>query len=126
MAGFKLSERAARATAKVVSDALRTTASTPGRRSSPSSRPGQRYWGHLTAALDAPSNGQTHPTVGYVQVWRPDPASTADPVAMIDDTDIGVIDVVNRDPSLEGSEGAVCKIEFLNGEWSFYWVGCLD
>lgn len=30
----------------------------------------------------------------------------------------------NRDPSLSGTAGAVCKIEFGFGEWSLKWVGC--
>ena len=57
-------------------------------------------------------------------VWLPDPEDDATPPAFIE-TDI-VLDVVNRDPSLAGDAGAFAKVELLNGEWSPYWVGCVE
>lgn len=82
-----------------------------------------RYVGKLTQDLDAPTDGMASPTTATVKVWLPDPASTADPCAFIE-SNLDEITAVNRDPSRSGVIGGWCKIEFLNGEWSFYDVEC--
>lgn len=82
----------------------------------------QRYIGKLTEDLDAPTNGMATPTKAKMKVWFPDKSSTTFPKPFLEsDTEI---EAVNRDPSREGTSGGWCKIEFLNGEWSFYDVEC--
>ena len=82
----------------------------------------QRYIGKLTEALDAPTDGMASPTTAKMKLWFPDKTSTASPKPFLEsDTEITA---VNRDPSRSGDVDAWCKIEFLNGEWSFYDVEC--
>ncbi len=123
MTGYRLSERAAKATAKVVESVLRDINGTP--RGGTIARPaGQtRYIGVLLGDLAPPGIGTTDATTALMQVWTPDPESNFNPVHMIDDEDL-ILTVVNRDHSLSGVEGAFIKVEFLHGEWSPYWVGC--
>ena len=123
MSGFRLSERAAKATAKTVRKVLTPVDSQPRGDRQRRFAPGTRYCGHLVGNLLAPSDGKAAPTTGQAQCWRPDPESESDPVAMIDDEDL-LIEFVNRDSSLEGTSGAFVKIEFINGEWQIYWLGC--
>ncbi len=121
MEGFRLSEQAARSTAKVVNAALRESSMKPRERSKKKPPPGTRYQGILATDLDAPTDGMTSPTTADVIVWQPVAGSGVPPAMAAGFTVPGV---VNRDPSLSGAAGAYCRIEWLNGEWSFYWVGC--
>ena len=124
MTGFQFNRRAARKIKSTAKKADRQNSLTPRGRTTPRAVPDRRYWGSLTSELEAPDDGQSSPTTATVQVWRVVPGSADDPIEMEDDAAIEEITVVNRDPSLTAPEGAVCKIEFMNGEWSFYWVGC--
>lgn len=124
MAGFKLTERAARATAEFVGRQQRKTPVSPRERGRGSPPAGTRYMGYLTTPLTAPEDGFTDPTTATVQVLKPDPEDASEPWDLIDDDEVGTVTVVNRDSSLSADADAFVKIEFLNGEWSFYWVGC--
>ena len=78
-----------------------------------------RYCGLLTSALSA--GGMTTPSTATMRIYLPDPADTSDPPAFVEHEEITI---VNRDESLIGDEGAFVKAEYINGEWSPYWVGC--
>lgn len=134
MTGYRLSEGAVKKTAKVVDRVLGRTPGTPRGRSTLRLAPDTRYLGKLTTTLEAPViDPEADPpeevlgvyTTAMVKVWVPDPDDdgTADYPKFVE-SDIDEIEVVNRDPSLEGGVGAVVKIEFIFGEWQFYWVGC--
>lgn len=125
--GFKLTEQAARRTAKTVGVVL---GSLPGGQRG--ARIGRtlsdtRYQGVLTSNLPAADSGWTGPTTATMRVYLPDPESSADPVEFIaalnSEGDPLEITLVNRDESLEADEGAYVKAEMVNGEWSPYWVG---
>lgn len=119
MSGVRLSEKAAKATAKIVNKGLRRSSLSPRERSAKRAIPGRRVQGVLNDALEAPVNGWTDPTTVEMTVYKPDPDNDGEMI----ETD-EVIEVTNRDPTLTADEGAYCKAEFLQGEWSFYWVGC--
>lgn len=89
---------------------------------------GLRLQGVLNDSLSAPSAGWTAPTTSSMSVYVPKAASSdADNywTTPREFEDSGVdINVVNRDPSLSANSGAYCKIEWLDGEFSPYWVGC--
>ena len=129
MNGVKLTDQAARRTAKTVGIVL---GSLPG--GIRGQRGGRvpsdcRYQGVLTSVLDAPEHGWSEPTTATMRVYLPDPDSTSDPIAFVAALDADgeplEITLVNRDPSLEGDLGAYVKAEHLNGEWSPYWLGCV-
>lgn len=124
MAGYRLSQRAVEATAKVVGRELRQTAGSPRGRNKTHPAAGTRYQGVLASDLAAPDadQGWTSPTTATMTVYGPDPASAADPVEFVSKG--FTIDIVNRDSSLEAEAGTFAKAEFLNGEWSLYWVSC--
>lgn len=119
MVGVKLTRRAAEKTSKAVRKILGTEPTSGGRKSKTRTLPGRKVQGRLNDALTAPVNGWTDPTTVEMTVYKPDPDNSGEMI----ETD-EVIEVVNRDPTLTADEGAYCKAEFLQGEWSFYWVGC--
>ncbi len=110
--------------ARATETARRVLGSSPGR-SGVSRRnygaEGERFQGKLLEDLDAGS--LEAPTTAQFQIWIPDPESSDDPVPFIESEEDPVT-IVNRDESLEGTEGAFCKVELINGELSPYWVGC--
>ena len=46
------------------------------------------------------------------------------PEGMIPDSNIDPFEIVIRDRSLNAGATYYAKVEFLNGSWSIYWLGC--
>jgi hypothetical protein len=89
---------------------------------------GLRVQGVLSDNLLAPSNGWTDATVATMRIWVPKSTeSDADDywTTRRDFEDSTVdIEVVNRDTTLSRNSGVMIKAEWLDGEWTPYWVGC--
>lgn len=89
---------------------------------------GLRVQGVLSDNLLAPTNGWTDATVATMRIWVPKSTeSDADDywTTRRDFEDSGVdIEVVNRDTTLSRNSGTIVKAEWLDGEWSPYWMGC--
>lgn len=121
--GVKLTKGAAKRTADVVRRVLGKRAPV-GQIATPKGEGIGWYWGKLASTLAEGS--MTSPTTCTVDVWLPVPGNTDDPVEFAVATDSGLlgITVVNRDPSLSGVTGLVCKIQYAHGEWSIFWIGC--
>lgn len=82
-----------------------------------------KYMGKLVGDLEPGSMAE--PTTAEVRVYQPDPEhSDPDSPPPFVASAMENIPIVNRDPSLEASEGTFVKIEYVNGEWSPYWVSC--
>ena len=81
------------------------------------------YWGKLTSALTAGSLAA--PTTATVNAWVTDGTSASNPKPFIVTTDATLLGltVVNRS-NMTGSSGAMVKIEYGWGEWSFKWADC--
>lgn len=80
--------------------------------------------GLLAGTLDSPTDGWTDATVQDVTLYIPNRSDGSGSPIDYEEDEITIKDVVNRDQSLSGTNGAYVKIEWLNGEWSPYWVGC--
>lgn len=119
--GVLLTERAAAKTAGVVGKIHRRVGGDVDRRRIVNPPPGTRYWGILLDNLENPDDPMTSPTSAQVQILKRSP--NPDSNDLVED-DGNTVLVVNRDPTLTTSIGALCKIEYLSGEWSFYWIGC--
>ena len=119
--GVRFTENAARKIVKATRQTLGTT-STLSQASAISLRKDRRYTGKLTSDLDAPTDGMASPTTATMKIWKPNPAVTTFPRPFIETST--EITAVNRDPSRAGVTDGWCKIEYLNGEWSFYDVEC--
>lgn len=79
-----------------------------------------RLEGLLVSALEAPSCALASPTTGTLRVHRRDPDThTLLPTPR-------TITVHNSDPDLSGETNYYAKVEWLNGVWSVYWLGCTD
>lgn len=89
---------------------------------------GLRVQGVLSDNLLAPSNGWTDATVATMRIWVPKSTETdADDywTTRRDFEDSSVdIEIVNRDTTLSRNSGVIVKAEWLDGEWTPYWVGC--
>lgn len=82
------------------------------------------YWGKLKTACTAGTFAV--PTTCTVDVWEPDPSSVSATPPLVITTEAGLlaVTVINYDVSLSGPIGTICKIEYLEPNWSFKWIGC--
>ena len=82
----------------------------------------RRYEGVLTSGFATPSDGWGSPSFAMFQPYTMDPDNQ--PYGMIPDANMDPFRIIVRDPSLFSVASFYCKVEFINGFWSIYWIGC--
>jgi hypothetical protein len=83
----------------------------------------RRYEGILTTGRGTPTDGWSSPSFCMFQPYTMDPDNQ--PYGMIPDPNMEPFQVLIRDPTLAAAANIYCKVEFINGFWSIYWLGCL-
>lgn len=80
--------------------------------------------GEITSVGNTPSSGKTDPEAFTLKAWRyADSQSLGVSQRQMEMID-SAINAVNRDPSLTMTEGAYCRVRWVNHEWRAVWVGC--
>jgi hypothetical protein len=86
------------------------------------------YMGELATDLVAPEDSEEaweDPPVADVLVYRRSVRANDDePRLFAPFTALTLKDAVNRDPSMSAATGTMCKVEWIEGEWSFVWMAC--